>query len=261
MKSPGKSGSTFYFSSDQNFVIKIIPNRDVEFLSGFMQNYYQYVIQNPHTFLCKLFGLHMVKIGNEKEFYFFVMPNGTPPSFDIHEIYDLKGSTAGRTINSDKKELDIDVLKDLDIRRTLILGKKRKKILMDQIEKDSKLLSDNNLMDYSFLIGIHCGYDKNAKKSNLIDLSENPNDDPEESSPTKFRKPLPKLTNEDGGLESELGDELYFCTIIDFFQTWTVKKMVENSLKSLVIDSKTLSAVAPNQYRERFLVFIAEIVQ
>lgn len=72
---------------------------------------------------------------------------------------------------------------------------------------------------------------------------------------------LSYFKKDDGGLHSELTNELYFFTIIDVFTEWTVKKRMENSFKSLVYESTGISAVHPTLYRERFLKFLNEIVE
>lgn len=106
-------------------------------------------------------------------------------------------------------------------------------------------------MDYSFFIGIHRNYVPRYYPST-------PDTKSTIGIPQSSVRPLRNL---DGGIVSADDSELYFCTIIDFFQEWNLTKKMENSLKSLVIESSSLSAIPPAEYRERFLKFMNEIIQ
>lgn len=104
LKSPGKSGSFFYYSKDFRFIIKTITFEEAEFFRSFLCNYYQvvtnriidlfpqHIMQVKNTLLCIFFGLHAVQLRGGSEMYFVVMSNAFDPSFEIHERYDLKVS-------------------------------------------------------------------------------------------------------------------------------------------------------------------------
>ncbi|PRP79416.1 hypothetical protein PROFUN_08177 [Planoprotostelium fungivorum] len=257
LSSPGKSGSFFYFSLDYNFIIKTIVEAEVElFFENFLRSYYQYMLQNPNTLIVRFFGLHMVQPrGYNKELYFTIMDNTLQSEFGMVEKYDLKGSTVGRYASEKEKEHDNVIFKDLDIvmKRKIRLGPINKKKLMDQLEKDTRLLADNNVMDYSFLVGITIP-DPTKMKRPLIDDTG--------KSPPRTRHTSPSIFKADyGGIYSKDRDEIYFFSIIDVFQAWNVRKKVENSLKSLIHESHGISAVRPDVYRERFLKFLNEIIE
>lgn len=104
---------------------------------------------NPNTLLSRFYGLHRVKLPHGPKIHFVVMNNIFPPHRDIHEIYDLKGSTVGReydeqnAVNNPRA-----VLKDLNWvkrRRCLQLGPEKQKILVEQLTKDVKV-------DYKYLV-------------------------------------------------------------------------------------------------------------
>jgi 1-phosphatidylinositol-4-phosphate 5-kinase len=80
----------------------------------------------------------------------------TKKKIDIR--YDLKGSTFGRRTITDNKKVDPTVaLKDLDFidnRVKFRVGEANRKRLMEIIRKDLKFFSDNNIIDYSLLVGI-----------------------------------------------------------------------------------------------------------
>jgi len=71
MDSPGKSGSFFYYSQDYRFIIKTVHHSEHKHLLKILKNYYMFLKKNPNTLICKIFGLHRVKIqhGKKNSFY------------------------------------------------------------------------------------------------------------------------------------------------------------------------------------------------
>ena len=157
--SPGKSGSFFYFSRDYRFIIKTIHRTEHAFLRRILPLYHAHVAQNPHTLLSRFYGLHRVKLPRGRKIHFVIMNNLFPPHKDVHETYDLKGSTVGREYPEPRAmENPRAVLKDLNwIHRgkTLELGPEKRALLTEQIRRDAELLNALNVMDYSLLVGIH----------------------------------------------------------------------------------------------------------
>ena len=172
--SPGKSGSFFYFSRDYKYIIKTIHHSEHKFLRKILKDYYQHVTDNPNTLLSQFYGLHRVKIPYGKKIHFVIMNNLFPPHRDIHQTFDLKGSTIGR----DFTEGDLGgnpraTLKDLNWlrrQRHLELGLEKKRLFLEQLHKDVRLLQKLQIMDYSLLIGIHDlerGNDENLRDKTL----------------------------------------------------------------------------------------------
>lgn len=157
--SPGKSGSFFYFSRDYRFIIKTIRHSEHKFLLSILKQYYAHVKSNPHTLLSRFYGLHRVKLPRGRKIHFVIMNNLFPPHKDIHETYDLKGSTVGRVYSEEKaKQNPRAVLKDLNwINRNkmLELGPEKRALLTEQLRRDSEFLKSVRVMDYSLLVGIH----------------------------------------------------------------------------------------------------------
>ena len=157
--SPGKSGSFFYFSRDYRFIIKTIRHSEHKFLLSILKRYHAHVKNNPHTLLSRFYGLHRVKLPRGHKIHFVIMNNLFPPHKDIHETYDLKGSTVGREYPEDKaKKNPRAVLKDLNwINRgkMLELGPEKRALLTEQLRRDSEFLKTVYVMDYSLLVGIH----------------------------------------------------------------------------------------------------------
>ncbi|KAI1865590.1 hypothetical protein JX265_007913 [Neoarthrinium moseri] len=158
--SPGKSGSFFYFSRDYKYIIKTIHHAEHKFLRKILKDYYNHVTDNPNTLLSQFYGLHRVKMPwSGKKIHFVVMNNLFPPHRDIHQTFDLKGSTIGR----DYKEEDLEknpraTLKDLNWlrrKRHLEMGLAKKQLFLQQLQRDVRLMQKLQIMDYSLLIGVH----------------------------------------------------------------------------------------------------------
>lgn len=172
--SPGKSGSFFYFSRDYRFIIKTIRHSEHKFLLRILKQYYEHVRDNPHTLLSRFYGLHRVKLPRGRKIHFVIMNNLFPPHKDIHETFDLKGSTVGREYPEDKAAQNPRaVLKDLNwINRgkTLDLGPEKQALLVEQIKRDAEFLKTVYVMDYSLLVGMHSvqrGNRENLRRNTL----------------------------------------------------------------------------------------------
>lgn len=88
------------------------------------------------------------------------MNNLFPPHKDIHETYDLKGSTVGRLYPEEEaaKKQNKVTLKDLNwINRgkRLELGPEKRAFLTEQLKRDAEFLKKVYVMDYSLLVGVH----------------------------------------------------------------------------------------------------------
>ena len=157
--SPGKSGSFFYFSRDYKYIIKTIHHAEHKLLRKILREYYAHVERYPNTLISQFYGLHRVKIPYGRKIHFVIMNNLFPPHRDIHQTFDLKGSTIGRNY----KEEDLErnpraTLKDLNwLRRNnhFEFGPEKKSLFIEQMKRDVALLQKLKIMDYSLLVGIH----------------------------------------------------------------------------------------------------------
>jgi len=84
-------------------------------------------------------------------------------------------------VNDDQIKKDKSVvLKDLNwikLRRRIKLGPEKRKLFIEQIEKDAELLAKLNIMDYSLLIGFHNlskGNQENIRDKTLSIFEPNP---------------------------------------------------------------------------------------
>lgn len=154
LSSPGKSGSVFFLSQDDRFMIKTLRKSEVQVLLRMLPNYHHHVRTYENTLITKFFGLHRVKPSSGQKFRFVVMGNMFCTELRIHRRFDLKGSSLGRS--TDKVEIDENTtLKDLDLNYCFYLEPSWRDALLMQIEIDSKFLEAQRIMDYSLLLGVH----------------------------------------------------------------------------------------------------------
>ena len=159
--------------------------------------------------------------------------------------FDLKGSSVNRsTLPFDWLD-DVDpnpsTMKDLDLREKLYLSQEDADALVEQLKADTKFLLDNNIMDYSLLLGIQKGV--NGNRNNVVAADVGP----------------AAL----GRLEAVAAHsaQRYYVGIIDILQTWEFPKTWEPWAKSVLgpsryenFDAYELSAVDPTYYRKRFII-------
>ncbi|CAA0830337.1 Phosphatidylinositol 4-phosphate 5-kinase 9 [Striga hermonthica] len=154
LSSPGKSGSVFFLSQDDRFMIKTLRKSEVKVLLRMLPNYHHHVRRYENTLVTKFFGLHRIKPSSGQKFRFVVMGNMFCTELRIHRRFDLKGSSLGRS--ADKFKIDENtILKDLDLNYCFYLEPSWRDALLQQIEIDSKFLESENIMDYSLLLGVH----------------------------------------------------------------------------------------------------------
>ncbi|RWV88442.1 hypothetical protein GW17_00049466, partial [Ensete ventricosum] len=96
LSSPGKSGSIFYLSQDERFLIKTLRKYELKILLKMLPKYYGHVGAYDNTLITKFFGLHRLIIKGRKV-RFVVMGNMFRTELRIHRRYDLKGSSHGRS--------------------------------------------------------------------------------------------------------------------------------------------------------------------
>ncbi|KAL1918485.1 uncharacterized protein VTP21DRAFT_3145 [Calcarisporiella thermophila] len=172
LSSSGKSGAFFYYSQDYRFIIKTIHHSEHKWMRRILKRYYEHVKENPNTLLCRFYGLHRVKLPHGRKIHFVVMQNVFPADKDIHETFDLKGSTIGRSISEEEARTNPRaVMKDLnwlEREKHLELGPEKRQMFINQLERDVRLLQELNIMDYSLLVGIH-----DRSRGNKDNLREN----------------------------------------------------------------------------------------
>ena len=267
--SSGKSGSFFYYSYDSKYLMKTIPESEFNKFKEMLQDYYLYMYEHPKTLLQRFFGLY-VCIFDDTKMHFVVMNNVFNTSLQVHYKYDLKGSTYKRRSRKDDdinyENYDYDIaMKDNDFedrKEVIDLSPYYKKILAEEARNDSKFLSDHNINDYSFLIGV---YDQKFNNKEQLPQEQlmlltgtNKIKQCKSIIPNNVaRKPF--YEEYYGGIQSEDKTKVYFFGIIDIFTNYGASKRVEYIVKS-VSQGKGISCKPPNEYSKRFIRFIDTIL-
>uniref|UniRef100_A0A3B3WZU0 PIPK domain-containing protein n=1 Tax=Poecilia mexicana TaxID=48701 RepID=A0A3B3WZU0_9TELE len=278
LSNPGASGSIFYVTSDDEFIIKTVLHKEAEFLQKLLPGYYMNLNQNPRTLLPKFFGLYCVQCGG-KNIRIIVMNNILPRSVRMHLKFDLKGSTYKRQASKKEREKSKPTFKDLDflsdVPEGLTLDQEMYSALVKTLQRDCLVLESFKIMDYSLLLGVH--NQTLAEKENQSQGS--PAGGGDEKKPAGQRALYSTamesiqggstcrdaLAHDDtmGGIPA-MGSKgerlLLFIGIIDILQSYRLIKKLEHSWKSLIHDGDTVSVHRPSFYAERFFKFCSTVV-
>ncbi|XP_065566857.1 phosphatidylinositol 4-phosphate 5-kinase type-1 alpha-like isoform X2 [Artemia franciscana] len=284
LTNPGASGSMFFLTEDDEFIIKTVQHKEGEFLQKLLPGYYMNLVQNPRTLLPKFFGLYCYQC-TSKNIRLLVMNNLLPSDIQMHEKYDLKGSTYKRKASKEERSKKSPTFKDLDFMEIhpegILLESETYDALMKTMNRDCRVLESFKIMDYSLLVGVH-NVSKARNEPVIEEVERDDQIDVEDSS----RPPLARsksinrqrLIANSTALESiqvnqeeeendfpsgaipawnESGDRLaLYLGIIDILQSYRFKKKLEHAFKSLITDGDTVSVHRPNYYSKRFLDFM-----
>lgn len=282
LSNPGASGSIFYTTNDDKYIMKTVQPEESRFLKNIFPWYYIYFNENQSTLLPKFFGHYRYQCSPnyfwmksitgklKKNIRLIVMNNLIPSSIEIHEKYDLKGSTHNRKVSEEEKKKEKPTYKDLDFIKKhpfgIFLEPDSYIKLLDTLKRDVEVLEGFKIMDYSLLMGVHyVNPNQTTKKkpivqglSNTVD-KENDGLKSEAQSPEDFEKYALSM----GGIPATNENKqrlILFVGIIDVLQDYGFKKKMEHKLKSIIHDGNTISVINPETYKLRFLNFITEYV-
>lgn len=152
----GKTGTRFYITGDQKYVIKEISNREFKSFKTFAPNYVNYMLENSEeqnqSLICRIYALFKVN-----KIVYTVMENLTyfvaDPGNKVFK-YDLKGSERSRFsqfVLPGKTLMDTN----FKIERngdpiSIEIGKTQK--FWETLNRDSLFLSQHNIVDYSLFL-------------------------------------------------------------------------------------------------------------
>jgi 1-phosphatidylinositol-4-phosphate 5-kinase len=282
LSSEGKSGSFFYYTADGKYMMKTISEKEHALLKTMLKQYFDHLMQNPGTLLVRFLGLHGLRLQKRmkgsksfrrstRKIYFIVMGNMFNTPFDIQRRYDLKGSWVGRQTPDASHDPSV-ALKDVDFKEAEVrmrIGKDRRLQLITQMESDTKFLRDNNIIDYSLLLGIHEA-DSSITEDDDPEVIPQGSNEAERSVQTgRWRKSdffsagmpesaLPVHQSDMGGMLSSDRKSLYYLGIIDILTPYDTHKKVEHIVKALRYDRRGVSCCPPPMYAERFLRFMQD---
>ncbi|KAI8981204.1 hypothetical protein BD414DRAFT_93204 [Trametes punicea] len=169
--SGGKSGSAFLKTLDDRFIAKELSRAELQAMETFAPAYFDYmssaIAANRPTLLAKIFGCYKITFRKSHKHQSGSKSKVTQMNLLVMEnlfygrhfskIYDLKGSTRNRHVQSTGRENE--VLLDENLVQTAHLApfyvrEHSKRILRGALYNDSKFLADINVMDYSLVVGV-----------------------------------------------------------------------------------------------------------
>ncbi|XP_021962811.1 phosphatidylinositol 4-phosphate 5-kinase type-1 alpha isoform X5 [Folsomia candida] len=299
LSNPGASGSIFYLTTDDEFIVKTVMHKECEFLQKLLPGYYMNLNQNPRTLLPKFFGLFNY-ICNSKNVRLCVMNNLLPSSVKMHEKYDLKGSTYKRKASKKECQKAYPTFKDLDFMEKhpegILLESDTCNALIKTMERDCRVLQSFKIMDYSLLVGVHNldlaakeKAERRAKRAESDGDDDDDYDDDTEFSPgsglsrsksinrqrlVAHSTALESIQAESEPIDAEddvppggiparnsKGERLLlFLGIIDILQSYRLRKKLEHTFKAMLHDGDTVSVHRPGFYAERFMNFMTKTV-
>jgi len=286
LSNPGASGSLFFLTNDDEFILKTVMHKEAEFLQKLLPGYYMNLNQNPHTLLPKFFGMFVYQC-NQKNIRLTVMNNLLPSDVKMHLKFDLKGSTYKRKASKRERAKSSPTFKDLDFMELLpeglLLEQETYNALITTLRRDSRVLESFRIMDYSLLVGVHnldlaakeedasgapsptraaakkrAMEKANLKTQKLVSLSTAMESIQAQTEPIDEQEHLPP-----GGIpaRNHKGERLLlYLGIIDILQSYKIRKKLEHTIKAIIHDGDTVSVHRPSFYAHRFLDFMADKV-
>jgi len=97
-ESQGKSGSFFFFSKDQKFIIKTMTDSDFNAFQRIQKAYFAHVSRHEKSLLARVYGVYSVKMEDQKPVRLIVMENGMKGITEVLGVFDLKGSMVNRIV-------------------------------------------------------------------------------------------------------------------------------------------------------------------
>lgn len=159
LSNPGASGSVFYLSYDDTFIVKTVQKSEHTFMMRLLPGYYMNLVQNKKTLLPKFFGLFCYQNALGKNIRFVVMNNLVPSRLSYYQRFDLKGSTKGRTASEKERRKKSPTYKDLDFIDMhtfgFVLSQATYDRLKETLYRDVLVLESFRIMDYSLFVGVH----------------------------------------------------------------------------------------------------------
>ena len=220
-----------------------------------IERYADYVTTRKQaTLLPKYLGLFTVTMGSEKT-CFVVMNNVFAAYLDIHQRFDLKGSTAGRKASQKERQKKQAVYKDMDLvgsHTQLLLGKEAIDVLM----QDADWLASAGVMDYSLLVGIHVKQSSQPSHP----LLTNSEVIPEEQLALYTAGSANRKKAHPGVVYVETDAMVAYIGIIDILTEYGLFKHFETFFTG-TLACRNVSAQPPKKYARRFKKFLLDNIR
>ncbi|EEC03982.1 phosphatidylinositol-4-phosphate 5-kinase type I, putative, partial [Ixodes scapularis] len=241
LTNPGASGSIFYLTNDDEFIIKTVQHKEAEFLQNLLPGYYMNLNQNPRTLLPKFFGLYCYQVRTLTllacvrysilylgfRFLFSLKPKVTPsnsttrlltmvtylalPSVTAEVLWAIFSAASNSLIRASSFEVqNSDVMAQVAVTLPVCLPEGRGKMIRFLLTTCA----------HSFATRAGGIPARNSKGERL----------------------------------------LLFLGVIDILQSYRLKKKLEHTWKSMFHDGDSVSVHRPSFYAQRFQDFMAKRV-
>ena len=160
----GRSGSFFFFSHDNKFIIKTMTEGELDLYLEKLPEFCEHFLHNKQSLLAKIFGVFTINTESMKEVHVMLMENTAQlrDATQITHVFDLKGSTVDRMVKGATKRSttlkDQNFLKccDYNLKKNgvpfISFAKQDRQKLLEVVRKDVAFLKSQGLMDYSMFI-------------------------------------------------------------------------------------------------------------
>lgn len=242
--SEGKSGNIFYFTANDQFMVKSVPKEEFDTLRAILPHYHRYLLSNPQSMLCRYFGCHSISLPVGKRRMYFVVMQNLFNDGAVHQRFDLKGNRDRRqAIGTSQVENYIQLAKEQQTIKKLMMDIDFRKFnggiaatlntatkLQGQLCDDVVFLASRGIIDYSILLGVR--YFNGSER-------------------------FPSLAAHSSGFYANDGEKIYYVGLVDMLQRynwrWTVQRWF---LGLLCKDTHDVSAVPPKEYGDRLTDFV-----
>ncbi|KAH0918852.1 hypothetical protein HID58_026512, partial [Brassica napus] len=266
LSSPGKSGSFFYLTNDDRYMIKTMKKSETKVLLRMLAAYYNHVRAFENTLVIRFYGLHCVKLTGtiQKKVRFVIMGNLFCSEYSVHRRFDLKGSSLGRTTDKPESEINSNtILKDLDLNFIFRL----QKAWYQEFIREASVAGE--LIPSGACTPIGEFEDESAPRLSRADVDQLLSDTTRWASirlggnmPARAERTM-RRNNCEFQLVGEPTGEYYEVVmifgIIDILQDYDISKKLEHAYKSIQYDPTSISAVDPRLYSRRFRDFIFKV--
>ncbi|CAF1291748.1 unnamed protein product [Rotaria sordida] len=173
----GRSGSQMYKTQDDVYIIKTLRDHEAKLLLRILSGLYLYYFHRS-SLMTRYVGLYSISMKSifSSDIYCVVMLNNLPSILNIHEIYDLKGSSIGRISSIDLPVKRLKALKDRDFELFYPYGIRIPHEIYGRLrltlESDICELRKMMITDFSLILGVYQLDEYIQKKENNEESSK-----------------------------------------------------------------------------------------
>lgn len=236
----GKSGSLFWFSSDNKYMIKSIStpeyNKLIAILPEYLAHFTAAQKEGRVSLLAKFYGAYCLQVDTQA--VHFIAMNNVFSSGKPSRAYDLKGTTEDRYVEPG----DGKVMKDSNFEDAWVgLPERDADQIHRAVDADTAFLEEHGIMDYSLILGVYDQAGPNARNE-----------------PATYSG---LEVTEDEESEAKMEPATFRIGIVDILVEYSLKKKLAHVMKKTTIGCcHEIDTEPPQRYRERFVDAMEEKV-